>query len=252
MGRDLTNRAINELKVADVAFCMVDAPAIRWLQGVRPDIQSLHELYGDNKDRRITYREMTDAMLAPLRQGKRVCAMFYGHPGVFVDPTHDAIKIARAEGFEATMLPGISAEDCMVADLGIDPASPGMLSMETTQFMVRQCTPDTTALLVLWQVAQAGNIAAVGFVPSQERIRLLVDKLRRWYRPEHQVVLYEAASLPISTPRMDWVRLDELPNTQVSSVTTLVIPPQDELVLDAEMLTALGYPDGMPLTICSR
>ena len=66
---------------------------------------------------------MAEAILEPVRAGKRVCAAFYGHPGVFVLPSHDAISRARAEGFEATMLPGVSAEDCLVADLGVDPAA---------------------------------------------------------------------------------------------------------------------------------
>ena len=32
--------------------------------------------------------------------------------------------------------PGISAEYCLVADLGIDPGATGMQSMEATQFMI--------------------------------------------------------------------------------------------------------------------
>jgi len=34
--------------------------------------------------------------------------IFYGHPGILVNASHDAIKQALYEGFDAYMLPGIS------------------------------------------------------------------------------------------------------------------------------------------------
>jgi precorrin-2 methylase len=64
--------------------------------------------------------------MTAVREGLNVCAAFYGHPGVFVYASHQSIRLARAEGFEAQMLPGISAEDCVFADLGIDPENMGV------------------------------------------------------------------------------------------------------------------------------
>src|SRR3546814_11468295 len=69
----------------------------------------------------LTYREMVAAMLAEVRAGRRVCGAFYGHPGVFARVPHKAIAQARAEGFEAHMEDGVSVEDCLSADIGIDP-----------------------------------------------------------------------------------------------------------------------------------
>src|SRR5437773_2103233 len=80
-------------------------------------------LSAPGKPRRETYAEMVEELLAPVRAGHNVCAAFYGHPGVFVNPGHEAIRRARAEGFPARMLPAVSALDCLVADLGIDPAA---------------------------------------------------------------------------------------------------------------------------------
>ena len=73
---------------------------------------------------------MADTILNEVRAGKTVCAALYGHPGIFACVGHIAITDARAEGFSAEMLPGISTEDCLVADLGIDPGTTGMQSME--------------------------------------------------------------------------------------------------------------------------
>ena len=74
-------------------------------------------------------------MLAEVRAGRRVCGAFYGHPGVFTRVPNKAIAQARAEGFEAHMEAGVSAEDCLYADLGIDPGEVGCQQYEASQFM---------------------------------------------------------------------------------------------------------------------
>ena len=50
------------------------------------------------------YTEMVERILFFVRKGKKVCAVFYGHPGIFVFSSHEAIRIARAEGYPAVML----------------------------------------------------------------------------------------------------------------------------------------------------
>ena len=77
-------------------------------------------------------------MLQEVRLGKVVVGVFYGHPGIFVAPSHRAISIARAEGYEAKMLPAVSAEDSLYADLGVDPSRCGCV-----------CTCDMPLLLKL-------------------------------------------------------------------------------------------------------
>ena len=55
------------------------------------------------------------------------------------------------------MEPGISAEDCLYADLGIDPGSVGCQHYEASQFMFYRRRIDPSAYLVLWQVGIAGD-----------------------------------------------------------------------------------------------
>ena len=64
---------------------------------------------------------------------------------------------------------------------------------------------------------------------EREGVQALVDKLLRWYPPGHEVILYEAARLPIETPRADRLPLRNLPAAHYQEYTTLVIPPLDEL-----------------------
>ena len=222
--RHINDRTVSELRQADVVFSLADAFAMQWLLQLRPDAIQLGRHYGDDRDRRDSYIAMEQEILAPIRAGKRVCALFYGHPGVFAQVPHSAIAAARAEGFEARMEPGISAEACLYADLGLDPGATGVQSIEATQFLIQQRQLDPACLVLLWQVALAGNVDCVGFEPNPARLQLLVDKLYRWYPPDHEVILYEAAQLPIEDCRAERLPLCGLPQAQYREITTLVIP----------------------------
>ncbi|MBF0423920.1 MAG: hypothetical protein HQL73_13115, partial [Magnetococcales bacterium] len=109
-----------------VFFCVANAATEVWLRTIRPDALNLYVFYDNKKRRYLTYMQMAEAILHPVRQGKRVVAIFYGHPGIFVLSSHRAVAIARQEGHRAEMRPGISSLDHLCADLGVDPAFPGL------------------------------------------------------------------------------------------------------------------------------
>jgi precorrin-6B methylase 1 len=241
LGRHISARSISEIERADKVFCMTDAFTYRWIEGIRPDLEPLHIYYGENKDRRQTYREMEAAIVAAVRQGKNVCAVFYGHPGVFADVPHGAISKLQAAGFVARMEPGISAEDCLIADLGMDPGKTGCLSQEATQFLVYDRQIDPTALLILWQVGLTGDLSCTCFDTTPRKLQVLVDKLCRWYRADHEVIIYEAPVLAIHTCRKDTLPLKDLPHARLGQISTLVLPPAESLQADLQTLQALGY-----------
>ena len=225
MSRHAADRTLSEIRAAQVVLCLVDPLARAQIQALRPDAIDLSPFYASGKDRRQTYREMEAAIMAEVRAGKRVCAVFYGHPGVFADVPHAVIRKARAEGISARMEPGISAEACLYADLGIDPGRSGVLSLEATHFLIYQHTLDTSAHLLLWQVALSGDLSCSRFHAEPEGLRELVKKLARWYPFGHEVILYEAAVMPIQTHRAERLALRDLPTASYQEFTTLVIPP---------------------------
>ncbi len=231
-GRHASERCLSEIREAQVVFCLADPFALAMIHGLRPDVVNLGAHYAPGKDRRQTYREIDEAIMAQVRAGKRVCAVFYGHPGVFADVPHRVVRKARDEGIPARMEPGISAEACLYADLGIDPGHRGVQSMEATHFMVYDRKPDPAGLVLLWQVALAGDLSCSRLQAERDGLQALVDKLLRWYPPEHEVILYEAARLPIETPRADRLALRDLPVARYEEYTTLVIPPLGELRAD--------------------
>jgi hypothetical protein len=65
-----------------------------------------------------------------------------------VDPAHESIRRARMEGISACMLPGISAEDCLFAELGIEPSENGCQSFEATDFLVYKRKFDNRSSLI--------------------------------------------------------------------------------------------------------
>lgn len=241
LGRHLSERTLSELDLAEVVFCLADAFTLEWLMDRRPDLRPLNDYYGEDKDRRRTYREMTAAILAEVRADRHVCAVFYGHPGVFAEVPHSAVRAARAEGFEARMEPGISAEACLYADLGLDPGKRGVQSFEATQFLVFKRRIDPTALLILWQVALSGDLSCTKFDAEPERLQVLVEKLAKTYPLDTEVILYEAAQLPIEPVRADRMSLGDLASAHYKEYTTLVIPPLAEIEPDGEALASLGH-----------
>ena len=130
-----------------------------------------------------------------MRAGKRVCFAAYGHPGVFVYPTHEAIRRARAEGFRARMLPGISAEACLLADLGIDMLA-GAQSFEATDFLVNVRHLGPFSHVMLWQIGGLGDPTFKRYQFEIRGLPQLVRKLLYYYHQWHTAYLYEAPLYP--------------------------------------------------------
>ncbi|GGQ13839.1 SAM-dependent methyltransferase [Shewanella litoralis] len=236
--------SISYIELADVVFSLVpDGFTDRWLSTFNDDVRSLQPYYaqaGEIKNRRDSYQQMVDVMLAEVRANKIVVCALYGHPGVFSCVSHMAIEQATLLGFSAKMLAGVSAEACLWADLGIDPGGSGHQSYEATQFMLYQHVPNRCAHLVLWQIALAGEHTLTQFGTTKARIQILVEHLSQWYSLEHEVVIYEAANLAVQSPRVERIALADLPDARLTTISTLLIPPQQALALNPAMLAKLG------------
>jgi diguanylate cyclase (GGDEF)-like protein len=241
LGRHLSPRCMSEIQQAERVLAVTDGAAHGMLAELRPDLIDLRAHYAPGKDRRQTYREMEAAILAEVRTGKRVCAVFYGHPGVFADVPHAVIRKAREAGFSARMEPGISSEACLYADLGIDPGRSGVVSLEATQFLIEDRQIDTRSLLLLWQVALTGDTACTRFHAEPRELEKLVERLLLDYPGDHEVILYEAARLPIEPFRADRMPLRDLASAHYEEHTTLVIPACAPRPLDpaARLLQAM-------------
>lgn len=241
LGAHITAEAEAYIRQAElVLYIVTDEAAAFWLRSLNPRARSLASHYADGKRCLDTYGEMTAAILDAVRGGQRVCAVFYGHPGVFVLPAHAAIQQARAEGYPAVMCPGISAEDCLFADLGVDPGRTGCQSFEATDFLIRRRRFDPCTGLVLWQVGLVGELYKRPRYEVRRGLRVLVETLAETYPLRHTVVIYEAARDASRRPAISRLPLEELPAAAVQPIATLYVPPLETAPVDLAMLARLG------------
>src|SRR5215204_3867383 len=223
----------------DFLHVAADPLAATWLDGLHENARSLTPLYEAGGPRAGIYSRMADEIVAPARAGRRVCAAFYGHPGVFATPAHTAVRRARAAGVAARMLPAISAQDCLVADLGVDPAEHGWLSYDATDFLLHRRPIDAACALALWQIGVVGETGAVAD-PKYRHLDLVADRLAEVYGKEHEVVVYEASAYPVAQPIIERVRIDDLPSAPITGLATLYVPPSSPPLLDQATAARLG------------
>lgn len=236
LGSHIGPLARSYIEQADVVFSGVSDGIVElWLQKMNADVRSLQPYYREGTSRMQTYRAMVAAILSEVRAGKRVCGAFYGHPGVFAWPPHKAIEVTRAEGYPAHMEPGISAEDCLYADLGIDPGRFGCQHFEASQLMFYNRRIDPSAYLILWQVGIVGDRTMTRFSTGAAYRQVLVDVLARDYPLDHEVILYRGATLPIHQPITEKLKLADLPEAHLDTHYTLVLPPCEPMQPNAEI-----------------
>jgi hypothetical protein len=230
LGSHLTPLARSHIEQADVVFAALSDGIVElWLKRMHSDVRSLQPYYAEGKSRMKTYREWVELMMTEVRAGKRVCGVFYGHPGIFAWSPRNAIETARAEGFDAHMEPGISAEDCLYADVGIDPGRFGCQHFEASQLLFYERRIDNTGYLVLWQVGLVGDWSLTRFRTGPACRQLLVDVLSQDYPLDHEVIIYRGATLPIEQPRIRRIALRDLPDAVLTPEETVVLPPASPL-----------------------
>jgi len=239
----MTLSAKAHIEKADIVFEVVYGQATKnWLGTLNSNVISLTDLYAEGKPRPDTYRQMEEAMVSAVRDGKQVVAAFYGHPGIFVMPTHRAIARLRKEGYAAHMEPGISAEDCLVADLGLDPAVTGCQTFEATQLLFYKHHIDPSCLLIIWQIGLIGDYSLRTVMPGKygPAMDVLTELLLEKFPADHEVILYEAANHPLFSASIERMRLVDLPNCSPSGMATLVVPGYGKPEYDQVRLAKLG------------
>jgi Tetrapyrrole (Corrin/Porphyrin) Methylases len=224
----LTVEAIAWMGLADRLLYLVGDPAAEAaIERLNPgECESLSDCYAEGKPRPESYREMVDRTLGHVRAGRLTCLALYGHPGVFATPTHEAIRRARAEGYPARMLPGISAEDCLFADLGVDPATHGCQSFDATDFLWHGRTVDPGCVVILWQIGLVGDPLFRQGDYDRSALQALVAKLVHYYSPHHVAYIYQSATFPDVPPIIRPATIGGLTYKTLTSGSTLYIPPR--------------------------
>ena len=235
-----TNESVSEMKGADIVLYLVSDPlTVHWIRTLNDNSESLSRFYSHGKLRITTYNQITDYILAKVREGLQVCAAFYGHPGIFVHSAHSSIERARSEGYTAIMKPGVSSIDCLFADLGIDPFKSGCQILEASDFLIFDRQIDPAGVLVLLQCGLVGDLGPFQSEEHENRKRILGEALAEVYGSEHEVIVYEASQYNICQPRVEQTTIAQLATTFLGPLTTLCAPPAKRRKPNKQRLKAL-------------
>ncbi len=223
-------------------YLVTDSAMAAWLRDLNPEATSLHDCYRPGRSGLEASNAMVDRIVEPLGNGLSVCAAFSGNPAIAMHTTHEAILRAREMAVPARMYPAVSFEDCLVADLGVDPGQLGRMMYEATDFVLRPRALDTASALVLLQVGAIGErIWRESADAHREGLRLLQETLERTYPGDHEVTLYRMAQLPIADASVERIALGRLADAPVHVNSTLYVPRLRSPRLHVEMADRVGY-----------
>ena len=238
-GLHTTREAIRRIEGADkVLYLLAEIAPAEWLVDLNPSAEALDPVYESDRPYAEVYEEIVSTILGHVRKPQHVCVVFYGHPSVFDRSSHDAVERARAEGFPARIVPGITAEDCLYVDLEIDPGATGMQSFGATDFLVRRRTPDINVPMILWQIGVIGSTRTTGEV-RRAGLAVLAERLAELYGEDHELIVYEATPFPIGRPMIERCAAGDLAGAGVTGLSSLFVPGRDEAPVDERMMARL-------------
>ena len=236
----LTHECKTYITQSDLVLYLVNDPAMKlWINNHSKKSESLDDIYVQHTDRLKCYHAITSYILKCVRDNQHVCVVLYGHPCVYSMPGLNAIIQAESEGYDTCILPGISAEDCLFADLRIDPSTTGCQSFEATDYLIHHRKLDTTSHVIFWQIDAIG-ILDHSSIKNKLGLELLLQNLTLHYPPDHAVIIYEAAQYAGFQPRITRICLKELVDVFLTKISTLYLPPTHRATPDIEIMKKLN------------
>lgn len=224
------------------------------LQHYCDSVVDLSGFYEAGLDRVTTYKRMAAAALEAAVSDPPVAFALYGHPLLLALPSMICLRVAPSLGLRVTALPAVSALDCIMADLGIDPVSSGVQMHEATDVLLYRRTILPESATILWQIGAMGTrLHAEGVVSLPGRLEELTSYLLRFFPADHPAYLV-ASSVTDSPAEVHRITLGDLPGSSklVNVATTLYLPPaaDSRTVNDAlaARLTSQAYLDSVTAT----
>lgn len=216
---------------------LVNEPITKqWIEQYSKLSESLDSIYFSENDRQISYDKIRDKILAELETYNFITVVLYGHPTVFADPGLQSIIAAQKKSIETIILPGISIENCLYADLKVDPGQFGCFHVEATELLLYDKIIEPTAHLCIWQPGMIGNRSVPNSNQKSNHLKLLKLKLKKYYPDDHIAILYEAPMYPGVEPRIHKFSLSDIEAQSIGTLATLYIPPLPQRSPDLEIL----------------
>ena len=237
----LTTETTAYIKQADYVLYLVNEPIIgKWIEENSKESESLEVVYFSSEERVVAYERIVKQILSSLKLYNHLCVVIYGHPTVFSYPGLKAVNEARKLGFDTKIIPAISVEDCLFADLGIDPCNNGCYSVEATDLILYDRVFDPYSSLIIWQPGVIGDFYTKQGKKSKVAKELLRKKLLSSYPCSHSYYIYEAPLYPTSSAKIRKAMVDNIVDEDFNTVCTLYFPPIGKKEMDKKVLKAIS------------
>ena len=245
--RQLTREVEDAVRASQAVF-LVDAgygvaPYLRTLCG---RVESLLPEYTEGGLRTDTYEAMAAKVIDAALENGPVTYAVYGHPMFFVYPSTLIRRAAALLGLVVEVLPGVSAIDTAMIDLGLDVGMTGLQLHEATAAMLvrRQLDPTVPCMLLQVDAIETALYTAARSVPA--RFAGLQNYLLERYPADHQVTAIKSSSYPLFGPVIDTFPIVDLPERLAVSpaLGTLFIPAVGQAaVVDHDLAAAVNSAD---------
>jgi len=199
----------------------------KYLKKLCPRVRDLLPLYREGVNRLETYDQMSAMVLESALKHGPVTFASYGHPLVYVYPSYQIITVATLLGLSVKVLPGISALDCILIDLGLDPAYSGLQMYEATELLVRRRPLQNDVPCLIWQVGSTETAYYTRQETTAQQLKGLQRHLLKFYPPTHGATAVFSSPLPGVSSTLWRFRLMELTKYHafLHQGMTLFIPP---------------------------
>jgi hypothetical protein len=217
--------------------------------GVRDHIQErcpvvtdlIPETYREGQPRIDAYDRMSAAVIEAALDHPPVAFAVYGHPQIYVYPTMQLTQAAQALGLRVKVVPGISALDALLVDVGLDPGFAGLQMYDATDLLLRRRPLLNDVPCVLWQIGAVETVLHSTARSTPVRFQRLQDHLATFYPLDHELVAVFTSTYPLVPSTLITFPLRDLAERgpSVPLGASLYIPPAEfREVADNELHTA--------------
>ncbi len=212
----------------EVLFVDTGVATRRYLESLCPRVTSLFdESYADDGHRLGAYHHMAARTIDAALDHAPVAFAMQGHPIVGACAPALIRDAAGLLGLSVRVLPGISALDCVFAELLLDPCLHGLQMYEATDLLLRRRPLQADVPALIWQVGSLETRLHTQRRSRPERFTRFQIHLRRFYPAAHPVTAVFATPHPLMQSTIRRFALDEIGSHahDLHAGFTLYVPP---------------------------
>jgi uncharacterized protein YabN with tetrapyrrole methylase and pyrophosphatase domain len=210
----------------------------KYLQELCPKFTDLLPLYQEGVGRLHTYDQMSIAVLDSALEHAPVSFAAYGHPLIYVYPSYQIMTAAPWLSLRVKVLPGISALDCVLVDLGLDPSVSGLQMYEATELLVRRRPLQNDVPCLVWQVGSTEVAYYTEQETTAQQLKRLQSYLLTFYPPDHEATAVFSSPWPEVPSVFHKFPLSEMLTSHAllhQGVTLFIPPVETREIVDIEL-----------------